>query len=380
MASSNQAVLCRYRYDPLDRLASSSPVGQADLQRFYHKNRLATEIQGALRRTVFQHDDLLLAQQRRVEGVLETTLLATDQQRSVLQLVDKAGTEPIAYSPYGHHPAESGLASLLGFNGERRDPVTGHYLLGNGYRAYNPVLMRFNSPDSLSPFGEGGLNAYGYVGGDPVGCVDTSGHVPMFKPFFKRSSPYHRRDILSDYIIPVTSSRNRALLGSQAGGARDGIYSSATSLGNSSGAASEQAMNFSITKPIASTSKAASSNGSASTARLVAPTEKKAAPVPFYTQDEALKALYDDYRVASKAAKSAHVSGSPSSEYYRLAGEAYLKEGVYLRSKLAHIELLGVDGAHRATYSNLKSKIKRLWTYQDPNIFPHLSKVDDIRK
>lgn len=183
MASSNQAVLCRYRYDPLDRLASSSPVGQADLQRFYQKNRLATEIQGTMRRTVFQHDDLLLAQQRRVEGVLETTLLATDQQRSVLQLVDKAGTEPIAYSPYGHHPAESGLASLLGFNGERRDPVTGHYLLGNGYRAYNPVLMRFNSPDSLSPFGEGGLNAYGYVGGDPVGCVDTSGHVPMFKPF-----------------------------------------------------------------------------------------------------------------------------------------------------------------------------------------------------
>lgn len=179
MASSNQAVLCRYRYDPLDRLASSSPVGQAALQRFYHKNRLATEIQGALRRTVFQHDDLLLAQQRRVEGVLETTLLATDQQRSVLQLVDKAGTEPIAYSPYGYYPAESGLTSLLGFNGERRDPVTGHYLLGNGYRAYNPVLMRFNSPDSLSPFGEGGLNAYGYVGGDPVGFGDETGHMPF---------------------------------------------------------------------------------------------------------------------------------------------------------------------------------------------------------
>ncbi|RMN46236.1 YD repeat protein [Pseudomonas syringae pv. apii] len=126
-----------------------------------------------------QHDDLLLAQQRRVEGVLETTLLATDQQRSVLQLVDKAGTEPIAYSPYGHHPAESGLASLLGFNGERRDPVTGHYLLGNGYRAYKPVLMRFNSPDSLSPFDEGGLNAYGYVGGDPVGFWDETGHMPF---------------------------------------------------------------------------------------------------------------------------------------------------------------------------------------------------------
>ncbi|NAT15457.1 hypothetical protein CU666_02635 [Pseudomonas syringae pv. actinidifoliorum] len=181
MASSNQAVLCRYGYDPLDRLASSMPTGRADIQRFYQKNRLATEIQGALLCTVFQHEDLLLAQQRRVDGVLETTLLATDQQRSVLQLVGKAGTEPIAYSPYGHHPAESGLTSLLGFNGERRDPVTGHYLLGNGYRAYNPVLMRFNSPDSLSPFGEGGLNAYGYVGGDPVGFVDETGHMPFKK-------------------------------------------------------------------------------------------------------------------------------------------------------------------------------------------------------
>ncbi|EGH75070.1 hypothetical protein PSYAR_31456, partial [Pseudomonas syringae pv. aceris str. M302273] len=40
------------------------PVGQADVQRFYQKNRLATEIEGASRRTVFQHEDLLLAQQR----------------------------------------------------------------------------------------------------------------------------------------------------------------------------------------------------------------------------------------------------------------------------------------------------------------------------
>ncbi|MCH5515412.1 RHS repeat-associated core domain-containing protein [Pseudomonas syringae] len=182
MTSPDQTVLCKYRYDPLDRLASSSPAGQADVQRFYQKNRLATEIEGASRRTVFQHEDLLLAQQRQVDGVVDTTLLATDQQRSVLRLVDKSGIEPVAYSPYGHHPAESGLTSLLGFNGERRDPVTGHYLLGNGYRAYNPVLMRFNNPDSLSPFDEGGLNAYGYCGGDPIGVVDPSGHALLKIP------------------------------------------------------------------------------------------------------------------------------------------------------------------------------------------------------
>ncbi|WP_369788458.1 RHS repeat-associated core domain-containing protein [Rouxiella sp. WC2420] len=47
--------------------------------------------------------------------------------------------------------------STLGFNGERRDLISEAAHLGNGYRAYNPILMRFNSPDSWSPFGEGGL-------------------------------------------------------------------------------------------------------------------------------------------------------------------------------------------------------------------------------
>ena len=93
----------------------------------------------------------------------------------------KAGNQrqPIAYSSYGHHHAESGLTSLLGFNGERPDPVTGHYLLGNGYRAFNPVLMRFNSPDSWSPFGEGGLNCYSYCFGDPINLSDQNGHAPI---------------------------------------------------------------------------------------------------------------------------------------------------------------------------------------------------------
>ncbi|EJL88517.1 RHS repeat-associated core domain protein containing protein [Herbaspirillum sp. CF444] len=66
---------------------------------------------------------------------------------------------------------------LLGYNGQRRDPVSGTYHLGNGYRAYNPVLMRFNCPDSLSPFGAGGINPYAYCAGDPINQADPSGHM-----------------------------------------------------------------------------------------------------------------------------------------------------------------------------------------------------------
>ena len=79
-----------------------------------------------------------------------------------------------AYSPYGfrHRPGGSQLA----YAGQRFDAVTGCYHLGNGYRAYDPALMRFRAPDSLSPFGKGGLNAYAYCGADPVNRIDPSGH------------------------------------------------------------------------------------------------------------------------------------------------------------------------------------------------------------
>ncbi|VVP42553.1 hypothetical protein PS862_04962 [Pseudomonas fluorescens] len=177
MPSSRETVLCQYHYDPLDRLTSHALPDTPERQRFYCKSRLATEIQGAMRYSIVQHGEQLLAQQRSEGDAPDTTLLVTDQQRSVLQaLKAERPRHPIAYSPYGHRSVDSGLLSLLGFNGERPDPVTGCYLLGNGYRAFNPVLMRFNSPDNLSPFGKGGLNAYAYCAGDPISRADPTGH------------------------------------------------------------------------------------------------------------------------------------------------------------------------------------------------------------
>jgi RHS repeat-associated protein len=180
MASNQPTPLCRYRYDALDRLIHHSQAEMPTQQHFYCQNRLTTEINGAMRHSIFQQGDQLLAQQQRHGDDLSCTLLATDLQRSVLATLDNNHQQlDIAYTPYGHRHPKNGLLSLLGFNGEQPDPVTSHYLLGNGYRAFNPVLMRFNSPDSLSPFDEGGLNAYTYVLGNPVGRVDPTGHFSV---------------------------------------------------------------------------------------------------------------------------------------------------------------------------------------------------------
>jgi len=205
--SPRETLLCRYHYDPLDRQAACTLalVQSATLQRFYCTSRLATEIHGAVRTSLFQHDDQLLAQQRHHNEKVDTTLLATDQQRTVLSALDATRPHPLAYTPYGHRPAENGLLSLLGFNGQRPDPVTGHYHLGNGYRQFNPVLMRFNSPDSWSPFGEGGLNAYAYCTGDPVGRSDPTGHIPRFSIFKFLSNINPRTVIATSAIVSIVS-------------------------------------------------------------------------------------------------------------------------------------------------------------------------------
>ncbi|VVM71876.1 RHS repeat-associated core domain-containing protein [Pseudomonas fluorescens] len=177
MPPNRTTLICHYHYDPLDRLVASAHLTQANTQRFYNKDRMTTEVQGTVQRSIMQHDDQLLAQQEHQTGTVETRLLVTDQQRSVLNVLDTLQPNPLVYSAYGHRPPESGLLSLLGFNGERPDSLTGYYLLGNGYRAFNPVLMRFNSPDSWSPFGAGGVNSYAYCSGDPVNRNDPSGHI-----------------------------------------------------------------------------------------------------------------------------------------------------------------------------------------------------------
>lgn len=107
-------------------------------------------------------------------GYMNISLLTTDTMRSVLFSQAQSGkTTAQCYPPYGgglsHHVMHPG------YNGERVDPLTGVIHLGNGYRAFNPGLQRFNAPDNLSPFNQGGLNAYIYCDGDPINRADPSG-------------------------------------------------------------------------------------------------------------------------------------------------------------------------------------------------------------
>lgn len=163
---------CVYSYDPLDRLVSAASASEPPSQRFYQGQCLNTEICGATYTCLFNYADQPLAQRNNEH----TLLLAANVQRSVLSSNKQTHQ---GYSPYGQRTVFNGFGTLLGFNGEQPDPVTGHYVLGNGYRAYNPVLMRFNSSDNLSPFDKGGINSFAYCLGDPVNRTDPSGHFPL---------------------------------------------------------------------------------------------------------------------------------------------------------------------------------------------------------
>ncbi|AOX07630.1 MULTISPECIES: RHS repeat-associated core domain-containing protein [Pseudomonas] len=79
------------------------------------------------------------------------------------------------YSPYGFTSYALQVSTMLFFNGEYLDKLTGLYSLGNGHRAFSPTIMRFYSPDLQSPFLQGGVNCYCYCSGDPINFTDPTG-------------------------------------------------------------------------------------------------------------------------------------------------------------------------------------------------------------
>lgn len=143
---------------------------------FYQANSLIAVKQGSDHRAVFRSSGVPLAEQR--SGPLETSLLAVEGKGTVMQAVCAGLSEPYTYSAYGHNPGLPSPMTLLGFNGEALVALHADYALGQGHRSFSSARMRFNAPDSLSPFGAGGLNAYCYCAGDPVNYLDPTGKMP----------------------------------------------------------------------------------------------------------------------------------------------------------------------------------------------------------
>jgi RHS repeat-associated protein len=166
-----------YHYDSLDELSGLGTAGGNE-QRFYRDGDLANQITGTNSNTFLRADGKVLAEHQ-AGADPKSLLLVSDDKNSVLCELSPDGRNEVVYSAYGHRADDTALGSHLGYNGERREAQTGWYLLGNGYRAFNPSLMRFHSPDSWSPFGEGGMNGYTYCLGNPIRFIDSTGHMPL---------------------------------------------------------------------------------------------------------------------------------------------------------------------------------------------------------
>jgi len=138
-------------------------------QHLFYKNGQLSSATGSVQPlTLFAAANTPLA-----ERTAETLLTAANSQNSIVHSSHRNLIQNLTYGAYGHGHTDL----TLGYTGQRYDRLTNCYHLGNGYRAFSPQIMRFLSPDSLSPFGNRTLNAYAYCMGDPINRHDPSGHM-----------------------------------------------------------------------------------------------------------------------------------------------------------------------------------------------------------
>jgi len=142
---------------------------------FYQKNNVTGLLSGGENRRVIQANNIALAESCS-DDATPASLLASDLNGSIFEVISSTSRETHAYSAYGFNLKLPSPNTLFGFNKEMVDLSRCAYLLGS-YRTYSPGLKRFQSPDNLSPFEAGGLNSYCYVSGDPINQVDPSGHA-----------------------------------------------------------------------------------------------------------------------------------------------------------------------------------------------------------
>jgi len=144
---------------------------------FYLRNHLVNELHHAGNRRCFQLNQSTLAEvfAPDTQAAQPAQLFQIDFSNSVLATHVQNSTRNVNYSVYGYSKQTLIPPPMKGFNGYNRDIFTDLYPLGLGHRFFSTTLLRFTSPDKLSPFGQGGINSYCYCQGDPVNFSDPEG-------------------------------------------------------------------------------------------------------------------------------------------------------------------------------------------------------------
>lgn len=178
----DKQTLLTYRYDGHGHLIGVKATDADEILRRYQGNRLVCTQAGATD-LYYLHDGERPLGLQHGKAPASPRLFWTDMANSVIAESAKGDVENAQYTAFGETPESLALTGLLAFNGEARERAMGWYLLGRGYRAYNPGLMRFHSPDTLDPE-DVGINPYLYCKGNPVMWRDPTGHAasPMAPP------------------------------------------------------------------------------------------------------------------------------------------------------------------------------------------------------
>ncbi len=160
-----------FRYGAGDRIAQVDD-GLDVRHRYYVGQRISLDVGKLGSSSFIGVPGSLVAQTNAVDESRQVILLGSDALGSTISEVGETLAH-LAYTPHGYAGASAGRSGI-GYAGELKTQGVDWYVLGH-YRAYNPVLLRFHSPDAASPFGHGGLNAYAYCLGDPINRSDPSG-------------------------------------------------------------------------------------------------------------------------------------------------------------------------------------------------------------
>lgn len=117
------------------------------------------------------------AKTRPISRLKATSTTPRDITNAQKKIIWQWHSDPFGTTPANEDPDGDGKTFTynLRFAGQYYDPETGlHY---NYFRDYNPKTGRYMESDPIGL--DGGLNTYGYVGGNPVNFVDPLGLDPI---------------------------------------------------------------------------------------------------------------------------------------------------------------------------------------------------------